>query len=86
VAGEGRVNALAEFRVDMSAITPEQLTQAYKDAHSCLEVVESGFRFAKAGDLRAKLDWEIDRFGRAMAILELEGCPLFRFRVEVEER
>ena len=64
--------------VALHTLSPAELATAYRDANAVLDFVATGFRFKTAGDLRAKLDWEVVRFARACAALEAEGCGLFR--------
>ena len=67
--------------VNLNELTSKEKAHAYRDANHVLDVVGTGFRFATAGELRAKLDWEVLRFARACAVLDAEGMGLFRHAV-----
>lgn len=65
------------YLVDLDALTPAEMTQAYRDAIAVTDAIVDMPRDPfLLGDLRAKLDWEIPRFARACAVLQSEGVPL----------
>lgn len=68
--------------VCLSRLTLAEKANAYRDANLALDAVNAGAPSDTAGALRVHLDWEIERFARAMAALHAEGIPLFRFIVE----
>jgi hypothetical protein len=72
---------VASFQICWGRLTDAEKDRAHQDAHAVLDVVASGFEFKTSGDLRSKLDWEIERFGRSMAALHEMGCQLFDFKV-----
>jgi hypothetical protein len=72
---------VASALVCWGRLTEEQRAIAYRDARSVVEAINAGAPTRTAGELRTKLDWEVDRFARAMAALHAEGINLFNFRV-----
>lgn len=76
-----RVTTVASATVCWGHLTLKERANAYRDANAVLEAVHEGASTRTAGDLRAALDWEVDRFARAMAALHAEGIQLFDFKV-----